>query len=415
MSMEEQGQGEGQRTQASQKVNKAAASTQPIKRPRGTGAILRRKNSPYWWLQFYRNGRPFRESTQTTDRRKAERMLARRLASVASGQFIEPKHERITVGELYEALLTNYEVNQLASLEGAKQRWEKRLKDYFGHLQARAVTTDLLNAYVLKCKTEGKGDDEGEGRSAALTNATINRDFAALKRAFNLAYRSTPRKVSHVPTFPHLDEAAPRRGFIEQAQYDVLAKHAKSLWLRAFLAVAYSFGFRKGELLGLRVRQVDLASRTITLDPGETKNGEPREVHMTQDVYELLKACVVGKERDDFVFTRENGKPVLDFREAWEKLITAAGLPGLLVHDLRRSAVRNMVRKGVPERVAMAISGHKTRTVFERYNIVSKGDLEEAARKIEKRIEEKDKSVEEIPPTNGRGQASSAASTTLPN
>ena len=322
------------------------------------------------------------------------------------------------VGELYEALLTNYEVNQLASLDGAKQRWEKRLKDYFGHLQARAVTTDLLNAYVLKYKasTEGKSGDEDEGHSSSssLTKATINRDFAALKRAFNLAYRSTPRKVSHVPTFPHLDEAAPRRGFIEQAQYDALTRHAKSLWLRAFLAVAYSFGFRKGELLGLRVRQVDLASRTITLDPGDTKNGEPREVHMTQDVYELFKACVVGKERDDFVFTRENGKPVLDFREKWEKLTTTAGLPSLLVHDLRRSAVRNMVRKGVPERVAMAISGHKTRTVFERYNIVSKGDLEEAARKIEKRIEEKGKPIEEISPANGHGQTNSA-SNRLPN
>jgi integrase len=408
MRREEQGQRE---------ARTSMQSSHSSKRPRGTGAILRRKNSPYWWIQFYRNGRGFRESTHTTDRRKAERMLARRLASVASGQFIEPKHERITVGVLYEALLTNYEVNQRASLDGAKQRWEKRLKDYFGHLQARAVTTDLLNAYVLKYKasTEGKSGDEDEGRSAALTNATINRDFAALKRAFNLAYRSTPRKVSHVPTFPHLDEAAPRRGFIEQAQYDALAKHATSLWLRAFLAVAYSFGFRKGELLGLRVRQVDLASRTITLDPGDTKNGEPREVHMTQDVYELLKACVVGKERDDFVFTRENGKRVLDFREAWEKLITAAGLPGLLVHDLRRSAGRNMVRKGVPERVAMAISGHKTRTVFERYNIVSKGDLEEAARKIEKRIEDRGKSLEEIPPPNGHGGANNAAPTTLPN
>lgn len=340
-------------------------------------------------------------------------LIARKLASVASGQFIEPKHERITVGELYEALLANYKVNELASLEGAKQRWEKRLKGYFGHLQARAVTTDLLNAYVLKYKASTGETGDGE-HSSSLTNATINRDFAALKRAFNLAYRSTPRKVSHVPTFPHLDEAAPRRGFIEQAQYDALTKHAKSLWLRAFPAVAYSFGFRKGELLGLRVRQVVLASRTITLDPGETKNGEPREVHMTQDVYELLKACVVGKERDDFVFTRENGKPVLDFREEWEKLTRATGLPGLLVHDLRRSAVRNMVRKGVPERVAMTISGHKTRTVFERYNIVSEGDLEEAARKIEKRIEEKDKSVEAIPPANGRGQASSAP-TTLPN
>jgi len=106
-------------------------------------------------------------------------------------------------------------------------------------------------------------------------------------------------------------------------------------------------------------------------------------VKLTQDVFVLLQACVAGKDADDFVFTRENGKPIKDFREVWEKLTTAAGAPGLLLHDLRRSAVRNMVRNGVTEKVAMTISGHKTRAVFDRYDIVDERDLDEAARKIE--------------------------------
>ena len=83
------------------------------------------------------------------------------------------------------------------------------------------------------------------------------------------------------------------------------------------------------------------------------------------------------------MFTRVNGKPIVGFRKRWDKLTASAGCPGLLFHDLRRSAVRNMIRRGVPETVAMKISGHKTRAVFDRYNVTSEQDLADAALKIE--------------------------------
>lgn len=96
---------------------------------------------------------------------------------------------------------------------------------------------------------------------------------------------------------------------------------------------------------------------------------------------------VRGKHADDFLLTRANGEPVKDYRGSWDALTEAAKMPGLLFHDLRRSAVRHMVRRGVTERVAMRISGHKSRSVFDRYDIVSESDLADAALKVERGAE----------------------------
>jgi integrase len=154
--------------------------------------------------------------------------------------------------------------------------------------------------------------------------------------------------------------------------------------LRAVLAVAYNFGLRKGELLGLRVSQIDLKARTIHLLPGTTNNDKGRAVVMTEDVYKLVVECVKDKKPADRVFTWANGKPVTDFRRTCT-LAKKAEMPDLIFHDLRRSAVRNMVRAGISKHVAKLISGHQTDSVFDRYDITDATDLVEATRKQEAR------------------------------
>jgi len=124
-------------------------------------------------------------------------------------------------------------------------------------------------------------------------------------------------------------------------------------------------------------------ANTVSLYCGETKNGEARIVYLTEECRLLATELRKGKQPDDFLFTRENGEPVRDLRGTWAALTEEAKLPGLLLHDFRRSAVRNMIRRGVPQKTAREISGHKTDSVFNRYNIVSEADLQDAARRIE--------------------------------
>jgi len=373
------------------------------KRPRGTGCVYQRPNSPFLWIKYSRNGRDFKESTQTTNKRKAEAFLRTRLAEIATGTFTGPETERVRVDELADDLLRDYRINGRKSLDDARARWELHLKPFFGLLRAKDLTSTLLARYVDARQQEG------------AANATINKELAALKRAFNIGYKATPPKVHRVPAFPHLKEDNVRTGFLDDdGQFQKLIDFPE-LWFRALVECGRTYGWRVGEL-NLRVKQINLVRRSIRLEPGTTKNDDGREVMMTSTVFALLSACVTGKKPDDFVFTRPNGKPVRSFRDTWEMQCTKAGLgqlfcrncaepqsttakcwkcgfkgttyKGLLFHDLRRTAARNLRSAGVAENVIMKIGGWRTRSVFDRYSIVDQADIRDAMQKLEIREKE---------------------------
>ncbi|HVO61179.1 MAG TPA: site-specific integrase, partial [Terriglobales bacterium] len=257
------------------------------------------------------------------------------------------------------------------SIQDAKERWERHLKPVFGSTAATRVTDEKLEDYA------------SARVSAGAAKATVNRELSLLRFAFNLARKK--RKLQFVPCFPMFKENNIRTGFVEDSQYDKLAAACakRGLWLRAMFETGYQFGWRSGEIKTMRVRQVDLAAKTLRLEPLTTKNDEGREAVMPTVLYNLIQQCATGKSPDDYLFTRDRQQHIVrDFRGAWEESTKEAGVPDLLFHDLRRTAVRNMVRRGIPERVAMKITGHKTRAVFDRYHIVSTTDLREAAVKM---------------------------------
>ena len=167
-------------------------------------------------------------------------------------------------------------------------------------------------------------------------------------------------------------------------------------YLRPVITFAYYTGCRRGEILGLRWSQGDLKQRIVRLEPGETKNDEPREIPMIGELKDMIS---MQKDIRDqlwpacpWVFFRD-GARIKNFRKAWESgldrtISRSTPDQAKLFHDLRRTGIRNLVRAGVPERVAMTISGHKTRSVFDRYNIVNRRNLHEAVMRLEHHITE---------------------------
>jgi len=376
-----------------------------MKRQRGTGSIFLQPGSSIWWYQIWVNGKRERGSTGCRSKREADAFVRRKQAEYSVG-LSSPETQKIAVKELVEDVLLRNKNNGNKTVADDESRWKNHLEPFFGHLRATQVSSDLIDRYINKRKS-----DQTRSKTAP-ENGTINRELALLKSAFNHGTEQTPPKVRFVPHFNMLEENNVRRGFLQDEQYLRLSRECavEGIWLAGLFETAYAYGWREDELLALRVGQLDLLGKIIDL--GETKNGDQRMIHMTEHVFQCLVRCVAGKKSDDFVFTRDDGSRIKDFRQAWWNACIRAGLGrfecrdcgsnvsegrkcttceskkkakyvGLKFHDLRRTGIRNMSREGIPEKVGMLISGHKTDSVYRRYNIVDMEVLKTATTKIE--------------------------------
>lgn len=247
-----------------------------------------------------------------------------------------------------------------------------------------------LSRWVECARVNGVWEVRPEVRRSVL-NAEINRELMTLKRMYSLA----SDQITHQPKISRkegtmLKESAARSGFFDREQFGiVLAQLPESL--RLALEFAYITGWRiPSEVLPLQWRQIDFAAVEIRLDAGTTKNSEARTFPFTARLRELLqeqRAVTKALERKTgqiipHLFHRD-GAAIRSLVKAFKAASRAAGFPGRIPHDLRRSAVRNLVRAGVSETVAMKLTGHKTRSVFDRYDITSDTDKREAVRRLD--------------------------------
>jgi integrase len=356
-----------------------------------------------WWIRYYKNGRRHEESAGSTKESDAKSLLRLREGDIERGVAITPKVGRIRFDEAVKDVINDYRTNRKRSLDDVERRIERHLKPFFGNRRMASITTADIREYIDSRQKEttivrraftftardGTPRQVPEQRRTitGVSNAEINRELTALKRMFNLAIQAG--KLLQKPHIPLLKEDNVRVGFFERDQFLAVLAHLPEP-VRPAASFAYLTGWRiDSEVLSLEWRQVDFGAGEVRLDPGKTKNGEGRTFPMTRELREVLEQqrAITENHQRQFkvvcprVFHR-SGRPIKSFRVAFRSACVEAGCPGRVLHDFRRTAVRNLVRAGIPERVAMQMTGHKTRSVFERYNIVSAGDLREAARRL---------------------------------
>jgi integrase len=375
------------------------------KRSRGDGCLIppRPGITKYWAAQVYDgNGKAVRRSLHpltgelrkgvedTPENRKnpsnwtnvtaANVRLDKLKAEVGAGRVaIGADPAQLRYSDLRELFLADYKTQGHRSLRTDSDGVEyvdclPHLDKFFGYQQEGD-----LGARVASITIDRVDQFKAERKSAGASNATVNRSLAALRRMFKLAVEKG--KLQIAPPIKMLPEADPRTGFIEIDQYEKL-RAALPDYIKPILQIGFYTGMRLGEILNLKWTGVDLAENMIRLTPAECKNKDGRAIPMIDGLPEMFEGLRRKNPNAEYVFLGIHGEQISSFRRAWTKATEAAGMPGLLFHDMRRSAVRNFIRAGVERSVAMKITGHKTESVFERYNITSEDDVRNAAEKL---------------------------------
>jgi integrase len=368
------------------------ARKKSTRRANGEGSVALIPGCKYWYACFYHEGRQRKVSTHTTVKSEALALLRKMMGDSDNGQA--PVSKKLRYADLRQMLIDNYIAKGNKSLKSLADGSETiagltELDAFCGYkvadvdgkpavtdrgVSATAITTDFAKKFVRQRRDNNVG------------NAAINRSLALLRRMLNLAKRE--KKIHDVPFIEFQKEPPPRKGFVEQADFERLLNLLPT-HLRPLVTLLYYCGTRVGQALKTEWSQVDLKKRLIRFEGEATKNDEAQLLPMGSRLFDLLKDVTPKTGR---VFDGTN------LRKSWMTACAAAGLgrkievegkpydpryEGLTVHDLRRSAVRNLVNAGVAERVAMKITGHKTRAVFDRYHIVSTADVTDAMTAVE--------------------------------
>jgi integrase len=328
-------------------------------RVRGQGSLFRR--GEVFWMELNWKGARYRRSLETTDRETALVKLDDEVSAIRAGE-LPKRFDPISVQEMFDASILRAETDcKPRTVRDYRSRWNVHLKSFFGTLTATQVTKDKIIAYLHARMKEG------------ATLCTRNREQGVLMMIFGHNRSKIP--ADRFPEFPKMqsEKSHVRKGRLSKADYELLRERLddpKVFWLKVFVTLAFTYGFRRSELTGAKAGYFDPKSATITLPAITTKSKMERIVDLNPDgeIYRMLVKLTEGRDADAPLFTR-NGKPIKDLRDEWAKQTAdikgGSGKGGAVtIHDLRRSAITNMSEKGV---TAAQAGTHLTPDVFARY------------------------------------------------
>lgn len=331
---------------------------------KGDGRVFRR--GQVWWVAYYQDGREYRESSTSRQRKEAVRLLRQRIGEVAAGTIqYRPVSRRtrtrtVTMNDLFDLVENNYKLNNRTS--PANGSFLRRLRRRFGGYTAQACTSLAIAHYMADMQRQRRKPE------------TINREIVVLRSAFRLACQHD--LLERAPSIEFLSELAVRNEFFTRAEIDALIPCLPE-YLRDPVLFGFLTGWRKGEIAGLKWTNVNRSAAFIRLQPEQNKTRTMRVLTLEGELAALIErrwhARKVGFKLTELVFHRA-GNRLGNFRKTWLTACRKAGLGHRWFHSLRRSAARNMSLQGIPEKVIMSIMGHNTRVMFDRYNIVTEAD-----------------------------------------
>jgi integrase len=344
---------------------------------RASGRIFLR--GEWYSVAYFVRGVEMREPAHTKDAKQAEKFLKTRMDEVGADRigarkFVSPKQSRVTIGELIAAVRAKFELDGKLSPQNVSEL--KKLDEDFGKVRATELTPEMVDNYKKELVAQ----------KYAL--ATINRRLIFLTRCYTLAIkRGDLNSKPSIELFP-IGTSNARQGFLSDPDFRKVHKHLPDD-LKDFCLYAFLTSWRKGEVSCLKWSY--LQNGVLRIPAKETKNGEARSVVIAGELAELIARREKAKafknpdgtlQPSDYIFHRGDGVRITEFRKSWGSACRKSGLAGRIFHDLRRSGVRNMIRAGVPQSVAMKISGHKTTSMFRRYDIGDDDDLKAAAESV---------------------------------
>lgn len=344
----------------------------------GKGRVFRQPKSPRYYIAYMGPTEEVREVAGDTEQ-EARQLLEKRLREVANHReglkkFTAPVQRRITVNELLDDVVKDHEIKGRKSVRTTKYHMNP-VRLHLGSTRAASVTAKTIERYISARQAEG------------VANTTIDRELEFIRRAFRLGVSSG--LVGFVPEVPQLvaRHANARSGFFGHEAFFAVLKQIPSPDFRDFLEWLFFTGMRPGEINSLTWESYDRETRTLRLRTSDTKaNTRPRVIPITGPLEPVFARRIEARRLDvPTIFhanscrlVRQVGGLYNRFYRQWRAACAAVGIQGAIPYDLRRTAIRNLRDAGVPERVAMEISGHTSRATFDRYGIVDERDISEA-------------------------------------